>query len=54
MRLIRRLRRMLAEILRIGHQGNRNFPQFHIVLILRPNQRNSDGWLGQVYITEEL
>lgn len=39
-RLIRRLRRLLAEILvRIGQQSNRNFPEFHIVLILRPNQR---------------
>lgn len=39
MRLIYRLRRILAEILRIGHQGNQNIPEFHIVLILRLNQR---------------
>lgn len=39
MRLIHRLRRLLAEILRIGHQGNQNFPEFHIVLTLRLNQR---------------
>lgn len=54
MRLVHRLRRLLAEILHIGHQGNQNFPEFHIVLILRLNQRNSDGWLGQDYVTEEL
>lgn len=39
MRLIHRLWRLLAEILRIGHQGNQNFPEFHIVLTLRLNQR---------------
>lgn len=50
MRLIRSLRRLLAEIISSTQRSNHNSPGFHLVLILRDYERNIHGFPGEDFV----